>query len=447
MVDGNSFASAEPEKRLFISLLTRDISLVDAVLDLIDNSINSAIILSRMHLSSPADYVDLLEVASVPSLPSISIEFNETRFVIQDTCGGIDYETAASKVFRFGRDYSDDGDSTEDEADEGDRLSVYGIGLKRAIFKIGDHVEMSSAHPDGGFSMDLHVGEWGKLKQDRWQIPIKRFENNIYGTSIVVSDLYADISRRIDGGTFGHDLERRIARTYNYFLNKIVKIEVNGVPVQPVDISYGANKASDAFVIGKVSCAVVAGIGIPNGKFHTAEVAGWYVYCNGRAVAFADKSELTGWGTYLPSFQPKHRPFVGNVFFTSEHPELLPWTTTKSSINRESAVWQHALTVMGAVGKQITSYLDGRYDDDGTDITVDELRAVAGKAEPTLRSISSAAHTFRYERVRRQDSSVQFRVLNKDLVEIKAYLGRRSMSNGEAGRYTFDYFLNNVVRE
>ena len=36
-------ADASPEKRLFISLLTRDISLVAAFLDLIDNSINAAL--------------------------------------------------------------------------------------------------------------------------------------------------------------------------------------------------------------------------------------------------------------------------------------------------------------------------------------------------------------------------------------------------------------------
>jgi len=31
------FADASPEKRLFISLLSRDISLVDAILDILDN--------------------------------------------------------------------------------------------------------------------------------------------------------------------------------------------------------------------------------------------------------------------------------------------------------------------------------------------------------------------------------------------------------------------------
>jgi hypothetical protein len=37
------YANANPEKRLFISLLTRDISLIAAFLDLIDNSVNAAV--------------------------------------------------------------------------------------------------------------------------------------------------------------------------------------------------------------------------------------------------------------------------------------------------------------------------------------------------------------------------------------------------------------------
>jgi hypothetical protein len=42
MVD-KILADARPEKRLFISLITRDISLIDACLDLTDNSINAAL--------------------------------------------------------------------------------------------------------------------------------------------------------------------------------------------------------------------------------------------------------------------------------------------------------------------------------------------------------------------------------------------------------------------
>lgn len=449
------FAEAQPEKRLFISLLTRDISLVDAVLDLIDNSINSAIILSKRELDEPGDYIALLrDEADIENLPMIDIRLSEERFSISDTCGGISYKMAEEHVFRFGRggdgEADDEADDTAHDELRGDRLSVYGIGLKRAIFKIGDKIEIFSAHPEDGFSMDLTVSAWGRLKQQQWRIPIERTQGKMqgsYGTNISITSLYPDIRRRISGGAVASELIKRIGRTYNYFLDRVVKISVNGSAVPPIDLAFGDNTASKVFALDGVSCAVMAGISVPKGRFHTADVAGWYVFCNGRAVAFADKTAVTGWGVQLPNFQPKHRPFIGLVFFTAEDPELLPWTTTKSAINQESAIWQHALTIMSAVGRQITGYLDSRYSDDGTEITLDELSDVAGKPASAFSAVATSDRTFSYKKAPRTDTSIQFRVKISEVDEVRGYLGRRSMSNGEVGRTTFDYYLENVVRE
>jgi hypothetical protein len=437
-------ADASPEKRLFISLLTRDISLVDAVLDLIDNSINSAIIQSRADLSKPQDYISLLRKKPKGKLASVTVNFDENRFSISDTCGGISLEHAENDVFRFGRELLGSEDDTNN------RLSVYGIGLKRAIFKIGDHVAMKSGHPKDGFELDLRVKAWERLVQPKWSIPITRHKGRLdgaYGTKIEIRDLYPEIKRRIADGSFERDLSNRIARSYNYFLQRVVTVSVRGKVIEPIDISFGKNIAQQSFILNEVSCIVMAGISVPKKKFHTAEVAGWYIFCNGRAVAFADKTPLTGWGTFLPNFQPKHRPFVGLVFFTSEQPEKLPWTTTKSSINQESAIWQHALRVMGTTGKQITGYLDKRYSDDGTEITVDELSQVAGKAESALAAISNKPRMFQVIKKKKNTTSIQYTVKIAEADEVRGYLGRRTMSNSEIGRHTFDYFLENVVRE
>lgn len=437
-------ASAQPEKRLFISLLTRDINLAGAALDLIDNSINSAIIESKIKLNEPSDYIKLLDRRVAKKLPKIDIAFTRAQFSITDTCGGIPLDLAEKEVFRFGRPDDDIGPAHHDT------LSVYGIGLKRAIFKLGDHIVMESNHPKGGFLMDLRVQRWQRIPQDKWSIPISKVDAKIdvvYGTNIVVKDLYSDIAKRLSDGSFEAELIRIIAKTYTYFLERIVTVTVNGKPVEPVDISFGENMASDTFVADGVTGSVLAGISKPAGKFHTAEIAGWYVFCNGRAVAFADKSNLTGWGTFLPSFQPKHRPFIGLVFFTAEDPEDLPWTTTKSGINQESAVWQHALRKMGKVGKQITSYLDRRYPEEGVQITSAELSDAAGRSASALRSLPTGPRTFKAEEIKRKKTSIQIKVDEEDIKKIKEYLGKRSMSNAEVGHYIFDYFLKNVVEE
>jgi hypothetical protein len=49
-------AQASPEKNLFISLITRDINLADAIIDLLDNSVNAAMRPIRNDFSSAADF-------------------------------------------------------------------------------------------------------------------------------------------------------------------------------------------------------------------------------------------------------------------------------------------------------------------------------------------------------------------------------------------------------
>ena len=241
-------------------------------------------------------------------------------------------------------------------------------------------------------------------------------------------------------------LEQRVSRTYGYFLDRVVRVSVNLKTVAAVDIQFRENTSADLFKVEDVSCSVIAGIVAPTGKFYSSESSGWYVFCNGRAVAFADKGSLTGWGVFLPSWQPKHRPFAGLVFFTAEDPERLPWTTTKSSINQESAVWQHALRVMGAVGKQITSFLDTRYSSDGTDISTDDLANAGGRSSSVLQQVSQTVkRTFAPPKIVQSTTSIQFTVDVTQLESVKKYLGRRTMSNGEVGRHMFDYFLKNVV--
>jgi len=59
-----------------------------------------------------------------------------------------------------------------DDPENNDRLSVYGIGLKRAIFKLGNCIEMESNHRQDGFALNLLVDWWENETEIPWQIPI-----------------------------------------------------------------------------------------------------------------------------------------------------------------------------------------------------------------------------------------------------------------------------------
>src|SRR3990167_3502251 len=144
-----SFANAEPTKRFFIEMLTRDITLEDAILDLIDNAVDSLCRIASIDVSET-----MLHKAYAPAsktrLPLIDIQLTKHEFRIEDKSGGIDFAAAKNEVFRFGKVVSSEKAS----------LSVYGIGLKRAIFKLGKEVEIRSQTVKNGFISQFLVDTW-----------------------------------------------------------------------------------------------------------------------------------------------------------------------------------------------------------------------------------------------------------------------------------------------
>ena len=82
--------NANPTKEFFISMLTRDIDIKAAILELIDNSIDGA-----KRLRPEGDYRNLY----------IKIDFDKDHFLIQDNCGGMGIDIATEYAFRFGRSF------------------------------------------------------------------------------------------------------------------------------------------------------------------------------------------------------------------------------------------------------------------------------------------------------------------------------------------------------
>lgn len=438
------YANASPEKRLFISLLTRDISLIAAFLDLVDNSVNAAVESDSDRLKTAEGYQRVFDDTDVRPSIDILLKLGQNRVEVRDTAAGISAKMAEQHVFKFGR--------SDEDSDTRDRLSVYGIGLKRAMFKLGRHISIRSDHAEGGFDLRLDVNKWASDTKQPWTFPITRrvpATTEKCGTTIVVSDLYDDVLRRIGDGVFVGQLRDAISRTYAFYMAKFVTIYLGEQPIEPVMIDIGANRTSEALEIGGVSCAIAAGIGEPQGGQFRDRSAGWFVFCNGRTVISADKTPLTGWatpGAGLPIFQPKHRPFVGTVFFVSDDPEKLPWTTTKAGINEDSAVWQEAKRHMVVVARSVISFLDGRYTDEGTEIASAELRDVGKERISVLSSAVSAKTLFTPPQVvEPRTMRIQYDAKILDIRKIAEYLRKPNMSGSDVGRHTFFYFLRNEV--
>src|SRR5215469_14732783 len=120
------FADAFPRKRFFIDMFTRDIALEDCILDLVDNSIDALIRTRELDLEDA-----VLSNRRAGKTATISIAISPKQISITDDCGGIPLQKAQHEVFNFGHSLK----GFKDLTDRG--LGAYGIGLKRAIFKMG----------------------------------------------------------------------------------------------------------------------------------------------------------------------------------------------------------------------------------------------------------------------------------------------------------------------
>lgn len=431
------YASAEVRKQFFIEMFTRDISLEDCVLDLIDNSLDSYLLKRAVSISSlifgPNGNHQNRESGK------IDVTCSDRQVKVVDTCGGISRDRAMNEIFCFGHD----------EEDPKGKLGAYGVGMKRALFKIGNAFNIVSRTEKDGFEVSFKLNEWAE-KQD-WRIPItfveKASSEKTAGTSITITELHDEVAQRMREGGVPKNILQDAATTYPFFLDQCVKLRLNGNDVSPERVPLGEKdgvikSAIEKFEQDGVRVTLVATI---SPGLRKAEQAGWYILCNGRVVVRANKDDLTGWGVDIASFQPKYRSFVGVASFESDNPLSLPWTTTKRNINRESSVFMRARGLLVSMSKPILTFLNSQYPSDPTIEVADIRDAVEGVREVSFRDIASRpAAGFSYSPPKKKEKKVEwvrFTASIASLDKIRRHLRRPSLSPSQIGKLTFDHFV------
>ena len=431
------YASATVRKRFFIDMFTRDISLEDCVLDLIDNSIDS-------YLVKHAISVSQLIFGPDPSsenrpLGRIEVTCSDRLIRVVDTCGGIPRKRAVEDVFCFGHD----------EDDQAGKLGAYGVGMKRALFKIGNKFDIVSRTVREGFEVSFKLDKWAEEKE--WKIPITFIDGvnseKKAGTSITITELHEEVALRIKEGGVPKNILNDIAATYPYFLGQCVALQVNGNDVSADSIPLGESDgvvraARESFDQKGVNVRLAASVA-PGQR--TAEQSGWYVLCNGRVVVRANKDDLTGWGSEFASFQPKYRSFVGLASFESDDPLSLPWTTTKRNLNRESSVFIRARGLMASMSKPILTFLNSQYPSDPNAEVGDIRNAVEGVREVSFREIASKPSAgFSYTAPRRKEKKTQrisFDAKVGEIEKVRIHLRRPHLSPSDIGKLTFAHYI------
>lgn len=434
MTESDNIIIAQPSKAFFIGMLTRDITATQCILDLVDNSIHNLI------RETGIDVMDLL-LGKTPSRRvngKISILLSNSEFQITDTCGGITIDDAKNEVFRLGN-------PTYEKNHTG--LGVYGIGMKRAFFKLGRFIRVESQTSDEQFLVEIDVDKWESKKD--WNLEFKDAGpfagNGKAGTTIAVTKLYEPIRNLFSTAFFQKELIRKLGTTYNLFLNTGLEIVVNDSPVKAQIPEFLRSKdlqpARQVFKANGVDVLVLAGVTPREDK----QPRGWYIFCNGRMVVDADKTSLTGWGEALPQFHTKYNHFLGIVYFRSSNLLLLPWTTTKDGVERESAVYQLALGRMGVLAKPILEFFNDMYAKDVAVEGKQQTELIEGAKKISVQTLARSSNQAWKAQPRKPKPDEGLTITYKRSLKlvniVRTSLGKPNMSNKAVGEYTFDYYL------
>ncbi|HLP84066.1 MAG TPA: ATP-binding protein [Phycisphaerales bacterium] len=345
---------AKPTKEFFIEQLTRDISLIPAIVDLADNSVDGA-----RRLKKDGDLDGLY----------INITAKSDKFEMSDNCGGIPLEIATNYAFRFGR-----ANPSQPPSDE---VGRFGIGMKRALFKLGNHFVVTSATATSRFKVDVRVSEW-KAKADDWYFDFASppevditVPKDQRGTTITVDELQESVAHTLGSTKGEEDLRDALASRLQYFIAKNLVVRLNDTTViaHPHELVSTA-KLAPAFKQltlkgpsgGPVKVRLYCGIVKANVGDGKPEQAGWYVFCNGRLLLEADKSDATVWGKSgdkrFPLFHNQYTAFRGFAYFDAKDAGDLPMNTTKTGVDTESSVYRSARTEMLAMTRQVINFLN-----------------------------------------------------------------------------------------
>lgn len=423
------FIDASATKDFFISILVRDIDLAEAIVDLLDNSIDGA-----RKLRGSSDLTGLYA----------HLELSGNKFSITDNCGGIEADIARKYAFRFGRD------TNKPPPQIKHTVGQFGVGMKRAIFKLGNVINITSNAPSSNFTINLSVEKW--KKNPVWDLAFDTLEENLnqaeekLGTSIVITELNEGAAQEIALGNFNTKLKNMIESAHTESINSGFEIKIGAyalsalhpklicsTEINPLYKTIHYFKETDT----PVTVRIYAGI-----SDSSPTEAGWYAICNGRTILAANQDVTTGWGDGTPRFHNQYSRFRGYIYFDCDNAGLLPWNTTKTDVDAELPIYQAVRLEMINAMKPTLEFLnkvDREKDTEETPLT----DAIENSQKILFKHLKDSP-TFIYKIEPSQKkvklTRIQYQRPSEQVDEVKKILKVSTLK--EIGEKTFDYFLN-----
>lgn len=435
MPKNERYINVAPTKELFISMLVKDIPLSRAILDFVDNSVDGA------HRTRKGEDLNGF---------NIRLTAEPNLFRIADNCGGIGVKLARDYAFRLGRPGKTGLPLRS--------IGQFGVGMKRALFKLGSKFVIKSNTRNSSFVLDVDIDQWKKREND-WQFEFKDFKDpdpdvkpEDIGTIIEVTNLHPSVKASFEQKNFISSLGSQITEAHRDVITNHLSISLNSVALEAKPLLLrSSNQVRTGFLEetlsdrGAVKVKIYAGISEP-----VPQEAGWYIYCNGRMILGHDQTIRTGWGqsgdarkvgeARIPRFHNQFDRFRGLVYFESDEARRLPWNTTKTGIDEDSPVYQAVRLSMTNLMRPVIDFLN-RLDAE-TDAPAKPLTRVVEKAKlvsvQEVRTSPIFSGPTSNQPVQQVLYKIQYNKPKKQIEAAQRVL--RVSTTRQVGEKTFDYF-------
>ena len=260
--------------------------------------------------------------------------------------------------------------------------------------------------------------------------------------------MYSDISEQFSIDVFKNGLEHEVSLAHYKAINDGIKISINNTDVSNYELliksSNELSHIKKQVKIKDVSVTITAGV-----STRDYNNGGWYIVCNGRLVSEAEQSDLSGWG--VDGIRKYHADFAffrGLVEFEADDSSKLPWTTTKTGVDKDNNIYRATLHHMKLAMREIMSYLRERtsessdlkkelVDSNPLNLALDNAPLVKVSNLPVSESLKKPDEVGRHSEP--PNINVHYKVPTERLNSAKESLG--VLTATAVGLETFDYYF------
>ncbi|WP_148090378.1 ATP-binding protein [Vibrio viridaestus] len=345
--------------------LTKDVTTLEALFDLVDNSIDAArdsLLRNKYKIGRdglPEDYFGY----------GVKIRIDQNSVRILDNCSGIDEETLSKRALY-----------TNKPSQHEYGIGLYGIGLKRSLLKMGTDYALSV---DNG-RVECKTKFTNKsIGGNREQTPIANeyVSKKRVKSFFSVSKLKTEISNDLHSPKWFENAVEIFQLRYGIYLKKGFQIVLHNVVCKRRENIEGVAPSMrlDGPVLperkrikfGDVEVVIESGIHsdyvFPGEESHNlsnnrklTQFFGIYFSCNDRVIVAASTEKIHGW---LAKWHSEYNGFVCWVKFISKDAGLLPWNTAKTALRTDSSLFLEVREQLQPIADEYRSEIKKRYSD------------------------------------------------------------------------------------